>query len=183
VHEGKHNEHFSWAGKQVVDLYMNNRGFGDRTHAHTVLYDYLGTQYRDEDPVPVELALDHGYAGLVSVAVDCADGVDQPAFDAFNSSAGVASLLAGSSVASCASWRPIALDEVTANAPMDLGTPPGGDNRVMQLFFVEGDVRDEWQRFIDYGKAVAEAGVGEVVFAAPFFRTVVGTDTYVDELW
>ncbi|MCH7790454.1 MAG: hypothetical protein IH940_13595 [Acidobacteria bacterium] len=162
---------------------MNDRGFSERTHAHTVLYDYLGTQYRDEDPVPVELALDHGYAGMVSVAVDLAEGVDQSAFDAFNETKGVTSLLAGSSVASCASWRPIALDDVTANAPMDLGTPPGGDNRVMQLFFVESDVRDEWQRFADYADAIRDAGVGNVVSAAPFFRTVVGTDTYVDEIW
>jgi hypothetical protein len=30
---------------------------------------------------------------------------------------------------------------------------------------------------------VAEAGLADVHLVAPFFRTVVGTDTYVDELW
>lgn len=183
VHEGKHDEHFGWAGEQVVDLYVNKRGFSERRHAHTALYDYVGTQYRDDDPVPVELALDHGYAGLVSVAVDLADGVDQERFDAFNASSGVATVLAGGPVASCASWRPFPLDDTTANAPMDLGTPPGGKNRVMQLFFVESDVRDVWGRFETYGSALNSSGLASVVFAAPFFRTIVGTDTYVDQLW
>ncbi|NDH97239.1 MAG: hypothetical protein EBZ17_07240, partial [Actinobacteria bacterium] len=35
VLEDKHKEHFDWAGNQVVDLYMNNRGFMERQHAHT----------------------------------------------------------------------------------------------------------------------------------------------------
>ena len=38
VEDGHHDEHFSWGAKQVVDLYMAGRGFGERTHAHTVLY-------------------------------------------------------------------------------------------------------------------------------------------------
>ena len=30
---------------------------------------------------------------------------------------------------------------------------------------------------------LADAGAGKVVFAAPFLPTIVGTDTYTDQLW
>ena len=63
VHEGHHDEHFEWAIKQVWDLYGAERGFPDRTHAHTVLFDRPRSAYRDADPVPIELALDHHYGG------------------------------------------------------------------------------------------------------------------------
>ena len=48
-------------------------GFAERSHVHTVLFDYLGTAYRDADPVPVELALDHGYDGIVLLWFDGTD--------------------------------------------------------------------------------------------------------------
>ena len=74
VLEDKHKEHFDWAGNQVVDLYMNNRGFMERQHAHTVLLSNPEHAYRDDDPVPIELAFDHHYQGLAVVAVDPAEG-------------------------------------------------------------------------------------------------------------
>ncbi len=75
VLEGKHDEHFAWAGDQVVWLYTNERGFPNRTHAHTVLLKEPSAVYRDDDPVPIELALDHPYKGLAVLTVDPADGV------------------------------------------------------------------------------------------------------------
>jgi len=76
VHEGRHREHFAWAIDQVVDLYQDGRGFHNRVHAHTVLLHEPWSHYRDDDPVPVELALDHPYQGLAVVALDPADGTD-----------------------------------------------------------------------------------------------------------
>src|SRR4051812_42745552 len=67
VEKGRHQEHFGeWARPQVRDLYGNNRGFAERTHVHTVLFDHIGAVYRDDDPVPIELALDHAYDGIVA---------------------------------------------------------------------------------------------------------------------
>ncbi|MEZ5165430.1 MAG: hypothetical protein R2695_02700 [Acidimicrobiales bacterium] len=77
VLEGKHSEHFKWAGDQVVWLYSNGRGFPKREHAHTVLLERPSSHYRDDDPVPIELALDHLYKGLAVVTVDPADGVSE----------------------------------------------------------------------------------------------------------
>ena len=34
-----------------------------------------------------------------------------------------------------------------------------------------------------YAKAIDASGKGRVCFAGPFYKTVVGTDTYADQLW
>jgi hypothetical protein len=34
-----------------------------------------------------------------------------------------------------------------------------------------------------YPDRLAAAGVADTLLVAPFLRTVVGTDTYVDQLW
>jgi len=40
-----------------------------------------------------------------------------------------------------------------------------------------------WSRFHTYADNLAESGLGTVEFAAPFIPTIVGTDTYTDQLW
>ena len=184
VLEGKHGDHFSWAIDQVQWLYANDRGFLDREHVHTVLFDYEGTVYRDDDPVPVELALDHDYKGLVSVFIDRDDGVDGSSYSEWLADGPLADLLADSPIAMASTWSPIGRDDgVTDQAPMALGSPPGGEERSLQQFFVESDPEECWDAFVDYGKALEADGRAKVALAAPFIPTVVGTDTYTDELW
>ena len=183
VHEGHHEEHFAWAGGQVVQLYGDGRGFNERTHAHTALYHYDHTVYRDPDGVPIELALDHGYEGSVTVAVQRTEGVDADELAEWMSDQGIPPLLAGSDIAMGSIWKPEPMGDNTAQAPMDLGTPPGGPDRTLQLFFTESDVRQSWDRFGDYAERVAASGLARVVFTGPFHRTIVGTDTYSDQLW
>jgi hypothetical protein len=180
VHAGKDEEHWSWAGEQVHWLYENGRGFGERSHVHTVLFDYLTTAYRDADPVPIQLALDHGYSGIAMIATDRAEGVDENEFAAWTGAHGD---LGGSAIASISSWRPQPRNEITGNAPMDLGTGTGGPLRTMQLAFLEGETEQGWADVARYAAAIDESGLGRVCFAGPFHKTVVGTDTYADQLW
>jgi len=180
VHAGKEEEHWKWAGEQVHWLYENGRGFAERRHVHTVIFDYLATAYRDDDPVPIQLALDHGYPGMAMIATDRAEGVGE---EAFLSWTGEAKALEAGPVASISSWRPQQRDEITGNAPMDLGTGTGGPERTMQLAFLEGDVVESWQAVADHAAEIDASGLGRVCFAAPFLKTVVGTDTYTDQLW
>ncbi|MFN3218211.1 MAG: hypothetical protein ACE367_17085 [Acidimicrobiales bacterium] len=185
VHEGHHDDHFSWASTQVWELYGAGRGFSERRHAHTVMFESPWSQYRDADPVPIELALDHGYGGLVSVFVDRAEGHDDAELRAVLEAQAAEHLFGeGSPVASAVSWKPIPRnDEIDGNAPMDLGSPTGGDERTLQLFFVEADPSMCWQQFRDYAAAIDASGVASVALAAPFIPTIVGTDTYTDQLW
>lgn len=180
VLEGRDAEHWKWAGEQVHWLYENGRGFAERSHVHTVLFDYVTTAYRDPDPVPVQLALDHHYDGIAMVATDRAAGVSEEAFTRWTEENDA---WRGGAVAMVASWRPQPRDEITGNAPMDLGTGTGGPERTMQLLFLEGDVPAAWRQVARYAEAVDGSGLGRVCFAGPFHRTVVGTDTWADQLW
>ncbi len=183
VHEGHHDEHFGWAIEQVQHLYRDGRGFAERTHVHTVLADRPWAVYRDPDPVPLELALDHGYGGLVTVALDRSEGVAAATLDDYLTSDALPALMAGSPIAIASSWRPIPRDGVTSAAPMDLGSPTGGDERSLQLLFVEGDPAGAWDRVHAYADQVTGSGLASIVLAAPFLPTLVGTDTYTDQLW
>jgi hypothetical protein len=66
---------------------------------------------------------------------------------------------------------------------MSLGTPGGQENRLCQLFFVDGDIRESLPRFRSYTDRLDTDGIADTLLVAPFLRTKVGTDTYVDQLW
>ncbi|MCB0996654.1 MAG: hypothetical protein KDB21_16280 [Acidimicrobiales bacterium] len=180
VLEGKHDEHFhQWATDQVHWLYDNGRGFEHRTHVHTNLYSIAGSYYRDPDPVPIELALDHWYQGMVTVAVQRNDDVDQAAVDEWLAGA-VPNLLAGSAIESCAVWEPCPLpDDAPAFVPRD----PDLMKRRMLLFFLADAPQGSWERFTTLASDFEGSGLGRVVFAAPWLPTNIGTDDYVDQLW
>ena len=184
VERGHHEEHFGdWARPQVRNLYAEGRGFAERRHIHTVLFDLLGASYRDDDPVPVELALDHGYDGLIIVWMDGSNGRDADALRVELEGALVPKLLAGSSIEIVSSWTPSAGENDPRDVPMDLGSKAGGPERLLQLMFVRGDVRDALDGVRAYTQSIESEGLATTRLVAPFFRTVVGTDTYVDELW
>lgn len=179
---GHHDDHNDWARTQVRWLYSNNRGFPERTHAHTVLFDHIGAVYRDGDPVPIELALDHGYDAIVIAWFDAGEG---EAADLHRTLSGELAprLLAGSAIDNVSSWTPHEGENAERNEPMDLGSRAGGPERLVQLFFVKGDVRDSLPRLREYTDAIEAQGLAKVRLVAPFLRTIVGTDTYVDQLW
>ena len=129
------------------------------------------------------MALDHHYAGIASVAVERTDGVEQADLDAWLASEGLPPVFEAGPVASCSAWTAVPRDDMTSNAPMDLGSPPLNDRSILQVFFLEDDPRTCWDRFVGYGTRVEASGLGRVTSAAPFFRTVVGTDNYTDQLW
>ena len=182
LERGHHHDHFAeWSIHQVRDLYATGRGFTERTHVHTSTFDYVGATYRDEDPVPVELALDRGYDGLVVLWWD-ANTTTGSELHGVLSASRLPGLLAGSSIEIASSWVPSAPDEGERNAPMDLGSSPGGTDRLVQLLFLDGDVEGAVDRVRDYTDAVESDGTATLLLAAPFLRTVVGTDTYVDRL-
>lgn len=182
VHLGNLEEATKWAGEQVVRLYQNGRGFAERTHAHTGMYLPDSTVYAREDGVPVELALNHQYQGLAVVVVEPAAGVDRDDLIRQLEDGPARRLLDGGNVDMVSSWKVIPRPP-DAQSPMSLGTDGGAENRVVQLCFLEREPSGMWDRFHAYAKDVEATGAGTVTFAAPFVPTVVGTDTYTDQLW
>jgi hypothetical protein len=186
VEKGHHADHFDvWARDQVRRLYAEGRGFAERKHTHTVLYDHLGAAYRDSDAdaVPIELALDHGYDGLVIVWLDGREGRDARTLDADLAKTHMPDLLAQSNVEIVSSWTPSAGENDPRDVPMDLGSKAGGPERLCQLLFVTGAVQDALPAIRRYTEAIESADLATVRLVAPFFRTVVGTDNYADQLW
>jgi len=181
VLDGHHDEWNRWAVDQVNVLHRAGRMFEQRDHVHTGLYRFEWEHRRDADGVPAELTLDHRFAGLVSVFLEPAAGVTGAEVGTWLRERYLPTVLPGSPVATVLGFSPLPL---LADAPGDVprGETPG--ERVLALCFVDEAPDGPWTGvFAPLGSALAEAGLGAVVWASPFLGTVPGTDTYTDQLW
>jgi hypothetical protein len=185
VQEGHHEEHFGeWAGPQVRKIYATGRGFAERRHIHTIVMDKVGVVYRDDDGVPLDVALDSRYDGIVVLWFDGEGGRTAQDLHAELSKQLMPDLLKDTQIESISSWTPSNPDAVApSNAPMDLGTPGGGRNRLAQILFVRGPVQNVLGKVHAYTDAIDASGIAKTHLAAPFFATTPGIDTYVEELW
>lgn len=185
MNAGQEQEWGDWAGKQVWWLYEHGRGFEERTHAQTGLYDFVRAANAPDHPVPIALALDHHYRALLVVVCEPTDGDGTALADAVHDGP-LQQLLASGSAGLASSWvvrgRPDA-DDSGQGSPMPLGASGGTSNRLVQLMFSERDPATAWDDVRAYAAAVEASGAGTVSFAAPFKPTDVGTDRYTDELW
>ena len=170
---GKFGEWIQWGTDQVNWLHANDRMFNERDHIHTALYEYAGEANAPGSHMPVELALDRHYEGLVVFIGEMADGVDATKVTAW-----LQDMPSTADVALVGTPLPLRSDR-----PADVPDTQA-DNRVLILGFVEHDPLATWDaRFTGIGSDFAAAGLGEIVFASPFLATIPGTDTYTDQLW
>ncbi|MEW6272141.1 MAG: hypothetical protein AB1689_22900 [Thermodesulfobacteriota bacterium] len=179
IHEGRFDDYRTWGNEQAHWLYRNGRGFEQRTHVHTLMYHLDWVHYRDADPVPLALALDHRFPGMATVAVLRREGVPQEHLDTWLRGDFLPRFLPGSDVAMCSTWSPVP----QGAAPMAIPLVENTDRLDMQLWFLDGEAAPGWQRFRDYAAALEGTGLGRVVFASPWRPTAVGTDRYTDQLW
>ncbi len=189
VHAGHEAEHFAWANRQVFELYEAGRGYEERAHAHTSLYFAVG-EHRGDSPVPAHLALDHPYAGLVSIHLDRAPEVRHEAYaEWFDAEVAPDLFAATSPVDQVLDWRPIIPRGAEGEAPMELGTGPGTRQRSLQMLFCgrapQGsfDLPGDWDIIESTCERIEASGLATVRLAAPFIPTIPGTDTYTDQLW
>jgi hypothetical protein len=165
-----HDEWNEWGVEQVNWLHEHDRMFAERDHIHTALYEYAGELNADGSTMPVELALDRHYPGIVAMIGE-ADDID-----------GVTSWL---SERGCPSdvmlvGTPLPL---RGDRPADVPDQPEG-SRFLHLHFVDEDPVAVWdERFASIGADLEASGLGTIVFASPFLATVPGTDRYTDQLW
>ena len=169
-----------WAFREFRWLHANGRMYQEREHVHTLMYTHDWAQYRDEDPIPSSLALDHPFAG-VAVTVGQAADDDREAFDTWSREELLPDLQGeGSPVAMTLSFSAVPL-QVEAK---DVAKDDGSAGRFMLLHFLQEDPLDCWGDTV--GKvpaAIAEAGAGRVAWNGVFIPTIPGTDTYTDDLW
>ena len=174
--DGHHDDAMEWATPQVHELYAADRGFGPRTHFNTGTYAHRWRSYRDEHPVPLELALDHRYAGLVVWFVDPVGSTE--AVDEFFAAA-LPTFLDGSSVADVSAWNLVPLSEEKPGFVPDAPS----DRRLLLAWLLDDDPLASWDEQLRLADELASSGVATVPFLSPFVPTVIGTDRYVDDLW
>lgn len=162
-----------WGTEQVHRLHDAGRMFEARDHVHTLMYRYRGERTPTPDGMPSELALDRCFPGLAVVIGEVAEGRSLDELDGWFDRRPVPSDVA-------VTFTPIPLPD---DVPEDVRGDVGRD-RFVQLHFLADDPLVAFdQRFASLGEDLAASGLGEVVFASPFLRTLPGTDTYTDQLW
>jgi len=177
---GHHQQTLDWAVTQVNWLNENDRMLPERVQAHAGFYHLRWHAARDADGVPIEVALDHPFRGVVLLMVDRADGVEAPEFEtAYRNE--IETRLPGSPAALCLGLAPEPLPD---DAPAYVVRPPGLERRSLQIFFLDADPREAWDElFASQQEWLERRGLGRVSYAAPFIPTIPGSDRYTDELW
>jgi hypothetical protein len=181
IEEGKHAEHLEWALERVLWLHKNGRMFAERDHIHTLMFHHRLAAWRDDDGVPAELALDHGFAGLGVSMVDTTDGTTVEELSSWLADEHLPGVLAGGPAALVLGSVPEPLQD---DAPVQQPDPGALERRVLLLWFLDDDPASAWSFFADgHADAVAASGKGEVVWSGAFLPTDPGTDRYTDQLW
>jgi len=169
--DGHHQDWDAWAVKQVNDLHAQGRMFKERDHIHTSFYHYDAEYNARGSTMPVELALDRPYAGLVAMIVDVNAGRSSADLTAFLKAQDLPGDVA-------LSGSPLPLDPTS---PKDVPVETG--DRAIFISFSLQDPKAVWEeRYVPLAKAIEASGIGTVAFASPFIPTIPGTDTYTDQL-
>jgi hypothetical protein len=179
---GHHDEWNRWSVDNVVWLHQNGRMFAERTHIHTVLYQYGWSVQSGDRSTSAELALDRGYAGLVVNVGELTDGHSAADIEEWTRTSWAPGAMAQA-------WGPDLVLNATPlplldDAPADVPRIANADRRFLQLHFLDHDPAEEWAG--GYGRFGAEleaSGVATHLWSAPFIQTVFGTDAYTGELW
>ena len=177
--DGTYADTLRWSVDQVLQLHKQDRMQPARDNISTAFYRYDWGAFRDADGVPPELALEHLYPGIAVTMIERAAGAE---LDGWLRDTCLPGLMRNSPIAMTLCLRPQQLPD---DAPAYVPRPSQDelDRRYLLLSFLETDPRQSWSSpFHALDKAVAESGLGKVIYAGPFIPTVPGTDTYVDEL-
>jgi len=171
----------TWAVQQVTALHAAGRMFEERDHVHTMLYAYEWEARREADGIPVELALDHHFEGLVAVWVDRDPSVSAADFGSWMADQHLPGLLPGTPAALVAGFSPLPL---LAEAPGDVPRQQPQDHRVLTLWFLDEAPAAVWESVIaENRRRIDASGKGTVVTSMPFKPTIKGTDRFTDQLW
>jgi hypothetical protein len=155
--DGTQNEWDEWVAGRMETLRAEDRMFAGRDHVHTGVYRSL-CEARAEEELSAAVALDHGFAGVIAIAVPP---------DSDSAEACVREIV-GPEI-------PVVVALAAERVILTQAEPPP---HALVLGFTPGDPLAAWHARIE--PALAE--LATVGFASPFVRTIPGTDTYVDDL-
>jgi hypothetical protein len=178
----------AWSKPAMVDnlALKPGRAFEFRKHIYTAMQLHEFTSVRSDLPhMRAEHVFLHPMKGMVFEIVDIAEGAARHEVLAALRTTVIPGELEGSPIAITIASRSHPPRDANANEASTIPRAPGkpyGDGVALQiLWFLQDDPRSWWSHFRSHTDKFAAVG-GRLVLAAPFIPTVVGTDTYADEL-
>lgn len=157
VLDGAQSEWDRWVAHQMEGLRAQNRMFAGRDHIHTAVYRYR-CEVRAEDAPSAAVALDHGFAGVIAIAV--APGAE--------SAKTYAREIVGPEL-------PVVVGLTPERVILSQADPPPHS---LVLGFTPDNPLTAWHSRVE----PALTRLPAVGFASPFLRTIPGTDAYVDDI-
>lgn len=178
---GHHDEAQEWATIRVKALHEHDRMFGLRKPVHAGFYASCFAVSHDPDGVPIELALEHPYAGVGLTMFEANESVGREKLLATLADGMLRDSLSAYGPSLCLATAPL---PIGADMPAYVERPKGLDRRVLLFTFHPDDparTLPGWTRRL--GERIEKAGLGRLLLSAPFIPTIPGSDRYADDLW
>lgn len=181
IQAGRLGDQQAWVFDEMKKIAEQDRNYEHRDAVTATTYDVVRAVERDDDGVPVVLALSRRYPGAVLVAVERTPTTSLEALGSWLLDDYLGARMPGSPLPIAVAFTPRPKEPWWPAAAPEVD---GVGDRLMVIVFTEVDPREVWdEHFAKIGDEIDAAGVGRVLIAAPFIPCVVGTDTYADQLW
>ncbi|MEZ4331886.1 MAG: hypothetical protein R3F35_09025 [Myxococcota bacterium] len=178
---GHHDEAQDWATVRVKALHAHDRMFSMRKPVHAGFYAARFVLSHDPDGVPIELALEHPYAGVGLTMLEAAESVGREQLADRLERELLPPTLSPYGPSLCLATDPLPIGD---DMPAYVERPKGLERRILLFTFHPEDparTLPGWARAL--GERVEGAGLGRLLLSAPFIPTIPGSDRYADDLW
>jgi hypothetical protein len=178
---GHHDEAQDWATVRVKALHANDRMFSMRKPVHAGFYASRFAVSHDPDGVPIEVALEHPYAGVGLTMFEASESAGREKLVAALEGGLLRDSLSPSGPSLCLVTEPLPIGD---DMPAYVERPRGLERRLLLFTFHPDDparTLPGWTRRLT--EQVEKAGLGRLLLSAPFIPTIPGSDRYADELW
>ena len=168
--DGHQREAEAWSVQRVRQLIEHDRMWPGRRPVHAGFYARAFTVEREADGVPIELALDHPFAGVGMTLLQAPSEASRADLLAGLENEILPATLGEGEAALCLALVPTPLPP---DVPAYVERPEGLDRRVLLLTFFDqppfGVLRDWTERLVERLRA---ARLGRLEISAPFIPTV-----------
>lgn len=176
-----HDETQDWATVRVKALHANDRMFSMRKPVHAGFYASCFAVSHDPDGVPIEVALEHPYAGVGLTMFEAGESVGRAKLLAALEGGWLRDSLSPYGPSLCLAAAPLPIGD---DMPAYVERPKGLDRRVLLFTFHPEDparTLPTWAK--NMTGRIEQAGLGRLLLSAPFIPTIPGSDRYADDLW
>ena len=162
-------------------LHAHDRMFSLRKPVHAGFSASSFNASHDPDGVPIEIALEHPYAGVGLTMFEASESAGRDKLGAALQGGMLRESLSRSGPSLCLATEPLPIGD---DMPAYVERPKGLERRILLFTFYPEDpdkAMPAWTRAL--GDRIEKAGLGRLLFSAPFIPTIPGTDRYADEIW